>query len=134
MAMMYKQANWLLGLAGAIGGGALGYFAFHFLARDGLYAMVLPGALLGLGCGALSGGKSTALGVVCGSLALVLGIVLEWQLAPFVADDSFPYFVTHIHELTTSTLVMIALGGLFGFWFGKGREGGAWLRRRAASE
>lgn len=125
-----KTANWPLGLLGAVGGGAVGYFAFFLLARQGLYAMVLPGALLGLGCGALSGGKSNVLGVVCGLLGVLLGVVTEWRFAPFAADESFSFFVTHLKDVRTMALVMIALGGLFAFWFGKGRHGGVCKRER----
>ncbi len=65
-----KCVNWSLGLLGAIAGGAAGYLAFLALARLGLYALVLPGALVGIGCGMLSRGKSNLLGVVCGLLGL----------------------------------------------------------------
>ena len=124
MAANVKISNWLLGVVGGIVGSALGYFAFFLLARQGLYAMVLPGALLGLGCGFLSGINSNVLGIVCGLLALLLGFFTEWRFAPFVDDGSFTYFITHVHNLKSMTLIMIAVGGLFGFWFGKGRAGG----------
>ncbi|MHC4176210.1 MAG: hypothetical protein ACYSWU_01815 [Planctomycetota bacterium] len=123
-----KNANYVLGLLGAAGGGAIGYFVFFLLARQGLYAIVLPGALLGLGCGALSRGKSNLLGVVCGLLGLLLGVFIEWRFAPFVADNSLWFFVTHLDDLATIKLVMIALGGLFAFWFGRGRQPGVWKR------
>ena len=129
-----KNANWPLGLLGAVGGGAIGYFAFLLLARQGLYAMVLPGALLGLGCGALSGGKSNVLGVVCGLLGLLLGVFTEWRFAPFLADDTLWFFVTHLNDLATIKLVMIGLGGLFAFWFGKGRQPGVWKRETRAAD
>ena len=61
-----KRANWLLGLVGGAGGGVAGYFLYFWLASQGFYAIVLPGAAIGLGCGALSRGKSNALGAVCG--------------------------------------------------------------------
>jgi hypothetical protein len=124
-----KQANWLLGLVGAVGGAALGYFAFFLLARQDIYGLVLPGALLGLGCGALSAGKTNVLGIVCGVLALLLGVFTEWQFQPFIPDESFGFFITHLQDLKSITLVLIAAGGLFGFWFGRGREGGVWPRR-----
>jgi len=129
MAENVNILNWLAGIVGAIVGSAVGYFAFFVLARQGFYAMVLPGALLGLGCGFLSGFQSNALGTICGLLAVLLGLFTEWRFAPFTDDGSFAYFSTHAHDLNPVTLVMIAVGGLFAFWFGKGREGGVWLRR-----
>ena len=110
MAGRAQFTNWSLGLLGATIGGALGYLAFFFMTRQGFYPMVLPGALLGLGCGFLSGTKSTGLGILCGLLAVVLGLVIEWRFAPFRDDRSFSYFITHVQNLRTMTLVMIAVG------------------------
>jgi len=128
MAQNAKHPDWLRALGGAVGGCAVGCAAFFLLARLGIYALVLPGALLGFGCGALSGGPSNLVGIVCGALALVAGVLTEWWFAPFVVDASIGYFVTHLQDLGTTTLVSIAAGGLFGFWFGRGREGGVWPR------
>jgi hypothetical protein len=125
--------NWLLGIAGGIVGGALGYFAFFFMARQGLYALVLPGALLGLGCGFLSGIQSKTLGIGCGLAALLLGFITEWRFFPFIDDGSFTYFITHLHKLRAMTLIMIAIGGLSGFWFGMGRAGGVGPPRSESS-
>jgi hypothetical protein len=124
-----KPSNYLLGLVGAIGGGALGYFVFFLLAREGFYGMILPGALVGIGCGALSGCQSNVLGLVCCVLACALGIFTEWRYAPFNADDSFSFFVAHLHDLSRTALISMAVGGFFGYWFGRGRPGGAWLRK-----
>jgi len=117
-----KFSNWLLGLLGGIIGGTLGYFAFFELVRHELYGLMLPGSLLGLGCGLLSRFKSNALGIVCGVAAVLLALVAEWRFRPFRDDDSFAYFITHAHQLTSMTLVMIVVGALIAFWFGKGRE------------
>ena len=128
-----RDASWPLGLLGAVGGGALGYFAFFWLARQDFYALVFPGAALGLGCRLLSGGKSFGLGIVCGLLGLLLGPLTEWRFAPFVADGSLSYFLTHLSDLRPFTLMAIAAGGLLAFWFGKGRSQHPWRRRDAAT-
>jgi len=114
--------NWLRGMLGASIGGTLGYFAFFWIARQGLYALILPGTLLGWGCGYLSGIRSTTLGVICGVLALTLGVCVEWQFAPFITDNSFAYFVTHLQKLKPMTLIMIVIGGYLGFRLGTGRD------------
>ena len=114
----------VLGLVGAVVGAFLGYLLFVAIAGQGFYAIVLPGALAGVGCGALSGRKSNTLGIICGILGLAAGIVTEWRFAPFIADKSLFYFLTHIHELTRFTQVLILLGAAFAFWFGRGRKGG----------
>jgi len=109
----------LLGAAGAAAGGAAGYWLFFWITRQGLYALVLPGAGLGAGCGLLARHTSVPRGVVCGLAALLLGFYAEWKWAPFVADGSLAYFAGHLGALKPITLVMIALGGLSGYWFGK---------------
>ena len=110
--------NWKrdgLALLGALVGGALGYLAFFWLAGQGFYALVLPGALLGLG-GGLARPRSRFVPVVCGLMALVLGLIIEWRFAPFTADTSLPYFLSHVHQLKPLTLIVIAVGAAIGFW------------------
>ena len=110
-------------LTGAAVGGVLGHFLFLWIAQQGLYAMVLPGAALGLGAGALAKTRSLTCGIISGLLALALAIVTEWRLFPFARDDSFAFFITHVHGLPPIKLTMIGLGGLLAFWFGQGRTG-----------
>jgi hypothetical protein len=107
--------NNVLALGGALAGGALGYFAFFWLASQGFYALILPGALLGLGAG-LVRNRSLAVAVVCGLLATALGGFTEYRFAPFVADHGFPYFLSHLHQLRPLTLALIVVGGVIGFW------------------
>jgi hypothetical protein len=107
--------NIALVLAGALVGGLIGYFAFIWIAKQGLYALVLPGGLLGIGAG-LFRNRSIWLAVVCGILALALGLYTEWRFAPFLADNSLHYFLTHVHKLEPITLLMIGLGTLVGCW------------------
>ncbi len=116
-----KRMNLAAGLIGCLSGGAIGVMAFFMLAQQGLYALALPGALAGLGAGWVSGIQSKLLGVIAGCFALVLGILLEWKFAPFVADGSLQYFVTHLSSLRPATIGMIVMGAVFGVWFGRGR-------------
>ena len=110
------------GLAGAVIGGVLGYIAFGWILRQGFYAMVLPGGLIGLGCGVLSRGKSVFLGAVCGVGSVGLCLFLEWRFFPFVKDPSFAYFLSHLHLLRPMTWILIGVGAVIAFWFGTGRE------------
>ena len=118
-----RHTSLLLGVLGAGLGGLVGYFAFGWLARQGLYAVALPGAFLGLGCGWLIRERSLLLSVICGLAALGLGIFSEWSYMPFIADGSFRYFMAHLHLLPPIKLIMLSLGGVFGFWFSLGRKG-----------
>src|SRR5208283_756412 len=101
-------------LIGAVAGGLVGYFGFFWIARQGLYALVLPGGLLGVGA-SLFANRSTVMCIVCGLLALALGFLAEWQFAPFISDGSLSYFVTHLYQLKPITLIMIAAGAFIGF-------------------
>jgi len=104
-----------LALCGAFLGGTLGYFAFFWIASQGFYALVLPGAAVGLGAGVVAN-RSQWVAVVCGILAAALGVWTEFRFAPFRADGSFTYFVTHLQNLRPITLVLIAVGTAVGFW------------------
>ena len=121
-----QKPNWPLGLVGAVAGGILGYFLFFWLVQHRLYAMILPGAAVGLGGGLLLRGKSNLFGALCGVSGLCLGLFTEWKFAPFIDDPSFVYFITHLHKLDSCavTLIMIAAGGLIAFWLGKGSDRG----------
>jgi hypothetical protein len=105
----------LLAIAGAIVGGAIGCWVFSWLLDQGLYGLVLPGGLLGIGAG-FAKARSIFVPVVCGSAALVLGFVAEACYHPFVADHSFGFFFSHLFDLQPATFLMIALGTWIGFW------------------
>lgn len=114
-------------------GAGLGYFLFHAIVQFGLYALILPGALTGLGCGSLSRHRSIVLGTVCAVVGAIAGIIAEWQYAPFVKDGTLSYFLAHLQDLRRSTQFLIVLGSVMAFWFGLGRSGGAWLRKHASA-
>ncbi len=114
----------VLGVVGAIVGGCVGGVLFVLAMQQGFYMLALPGAAIGLSCGYLSKIRSLPLGIFCAVFAAGLGIWLEWSQRPFKSDDSFSYFVSHLHQLTPVTQIMWVIGVLFGFWFGMGRESG----------
>jgi hypothetical protein len=105
----------LVAIAGAVAGGLVGCFAFFWAARQGLYSLVLPGALVGLGAG-VSRNSSVGVSVFCGLFGLAIGFFSEWRFAPFVADEGLGYFLSHVHELRPVTLIMIAVGAAIAFW------------------
>ncbi|MBC8115531.1 MAG: hypothetical protein H7062_14190 [Candidatus Saccharimonas sp.] len=109
-----------LGLLGAAIGGCVGYFAFFWAAGQGFYALILPPALLGLTAGYFARCRSTPLAIVCALAGLALGLYTEWRFAPFRADPSLPYFLTHVHQLKPFTLLMLALGVFMCYRFALG--------------
>jgi hypothetical protein len=111
------------GIIGAVVGGYVGYLIFRWLLAKGFYALVLPGAVLGLTAGFAARGRSQPLAIMCAIGALCLAIYAEWVRAPFAKDDSLLYFVTHLHQLDGAVVkyVMIGLGMACAYWFGQGR-------------
>jgi hypothetical protein len=116
--------NLLLGLAGALAGGAVGYAAFIWIARQGFYALMLPGAAAGLGASLLVRDRSVLRGVLCGLFAVGLGLFAEWRFAPFIKDPSLGYFLAHFTDLRPITLLMIVGGGGFGYCLALGKDRG----------
>jgi hypothetical protein len=108
-----KQTLFVLG--GALVGGIVGYLAFGWILSQGFVALALPGGLLGVGAGL---GKPRTLwpAILCGLFATALGLFTDWSFFPFKADHSLAFYLLHIHQVDTITLVMIALGGAIGFW------------------
>ena len=117
-----QTKNLLAGLAGALAGGAVGCVAFIWIARQGFYALMLPGAMAGLGASLLVRDRSILRGVLCGLFAVGLGLFAECRFAPFIKDNSLAYFLAHIADLRPITLIMITVGGVFGYWLALGRE------------
>jgi hypothetical protein len=111
-------------LRGALGGavgGVLGFFVFKWLAQQGLYGMMIPGAMIGLGSAVAARGRSLLLGLLCAVAAVLLSVFAEWAVFPFRKDPSFGFFVAHVHDLPPLKLAMMALGAAFAFWLGQGR-------------
>lgn len=106
--------NNILALLAAVAGGIVGYLAFMWIAGQGLYALVLPGALVGV-CASIFKSRSRALCIVCGLLGLCFGLFTEWRFAPFISDGSLSYFLAHLHQLRPITMLMIGAGALIGF-------------------
>jgi len=118
------QGQLLIILRGVLGGaigGVVGFYVFTWLAQQGLYGMMIPGAMIGLGSALAARGRSLPLGVMCALAAIALSVFAEWAVAPFRKDPSFGFFVMHINHLPSLKLAMMALGGAFAFWLGQGR-------------
>jgi hypothetical protein len=114
-----RLLNTILSVIGAAVGGFIGYQVFFWVVDQGFYGMMIPGGLLGLGCGVLARYPSQLRGILCGLAGLALGIYTEWKFAPFVADGSFVYLLTHFHQILPVHLLMIILGAGFAYWLGK---------------
>lgn len=117
--MLGTIVSYLLGLIGAVVGGAVGVVVFQWLVGQGLYGLIIPGAMLGFGCGLLAQHRSHARGVVCGFAALLLGLYTQWRFSPLPADPGFKYLALHVYDLAPITQIMLGVGALFGYWLGK---------------
>jgi hypothetical protein len=105
----------VLALCCASLGGAIGYLGFRFLLTRGMYAIILPGGLLGLAAGIFRN-HSPLVAIVCALLAVTAGVLAEHSVAPFVADGSLSYLLMHVVDLQPLTQVSILVGGFIGFW------------------
>jgi hypothetical protein len=117
--MINRVMSTTLGVIGGIVGGVFGYVLFFWIIKQGFYALVLPGASVGLGCGLLARHPSVPRGVACAIAAVALGLYTEWKYMAFVADDRFSYLVTHFYQLRPITLIMIGLGTALAYYLGK---------------
>jgi hypothetical protein len=103
-------------IIGAILGGVLGFFATGWLARQGLYSVILPGALMGLGTLPGKGYQGAFIPFLLGPLGVVAVYLAEWHYFPFIKDDSLSYFAQHLSSLKPITHVLALLGGFIAFW------------------
>lgn len=113
-----------LALLAAAAGGAVGYYAFFWIAQQGFYAIMLPPALVGLAAGYVMTSRSQPLAIVCCIAGLALGLFTEWKFAPFRLDNSWSYFLTHVHQLKPVTLLMLVIGAVASYRFALGRDRG----------
>src|SRR5262245_57015930 len=113
---------YLRGTAGAVAGVVIGYFVFQWMLGQGFHALMLPGTLLGLGFGWLSGRKLWPAAVACFVAGTAAGVFTEWRFRPFRVDEGLGYFLRNLTSLPSATLVIMLLGGLLGGWFGLGRD------------
>ena len=113
---------WALGIVGSVLGGLAGWFIYFWIYGMGFYALALPGAMVGWGFAALARRPMILGGVFCAVVAFFLSTACEWKESPFTVDESYSYFLTHIHEVDSPmTLILIGLGVALAFWFGRGR-------------
>jgi hypothetical protein len=117
--MVNRVLSTTLGVVGGIVGGVFGYVLFFWIVKQGFYALVLPGASVGLGCGLLARHRSVIRGVACALAALALGLYTEWKFAPFVVDNRFGYMALHFYDLRPITLIMIGLGAALAYYLGR---------------
>ena len=116
--MINRVMSTTLGVIGGIVGGVFGFVLFFWIVKQGFYAMVLPGASVGLGCGLLARHPSVPRGLACALAALMLGLYTEWVYAPF-GDDRFIYLAGHFYQLRPITLIMIGLGTALAYYLGR---------------
>ena len=113
----------ILGFGGAILGASLGFTFFTLLIKYvGIYAMAVPGLLVGLGCGFCLPRRSLILGIVCAIIAAATMIFAEWWNFPFLKDESLGFFLQNLGELSRLFWFSLILGSGLAFWFGQGNE------------
>ncbi len=112
---------WVRGLIGAAAGAAIGSFTYFQLLNQGWDGLAIPGALTGLGFGLLSRRSFLSAGFVCALLGLVVMLWCQWQSLINFKDQEIGEFIELIPNLNNGTKVMLAVGTVMAFWFGRGR-------------
>ncbi len=114
--------GYVTGLLGAILGGILGGYLAYQAWMQGFYALVLPGALVGLGCGMLSWTNSNLRGVLSAVLAALAGLLSEWLICFLPAEKTLDNFIGFLKQMTNEpriTQIFLTLGAILGFWWGR---------------
>jgi fructose-specific phosphotransferase system IIC component len=121
------------GLVAGCVGGVIGFFVFDWIRQQGFFAPVIPGALAGLACGFCSVDHSKVRGILCALIAFAAGMTSYWLRfsPPFETDGSLLDLIKNCYQLNPVTQIMLALGTVLGFWWG--RETTSPLRHRFAS-
>jgi len=119
--MTPENKSLILGLIGALAGGLAGYYGFFWMVSQGFFSPILPGAFLGLGAGLCVRHRSNLLGAICGIAAIGIGIFTQWRaVVRGGGEESFADYVRYAYSEPPVTLIMIALGGFFGYRFALG--------------
>jgi len=79
--MLNKVTARILGLAGALIGGAIGYWCVGLLARQGIHAIVLPAALPGVIAGVISKERSIGWALLYAIIGVVAALVTECRFS-----------------------------------------------------
>jgi fumarate reductase subunit D len=72
-----------------------------------------------LGCGYAAGKKSYWLGAIAAVVALVAGVLIEWDV---FYNEPLGRFLSLLHTLKPIKHLMHLLGIVAAFWFGMGRD------------
>lgn len=103
-------------LTGALLGAVLGHAVFVWLAKShGAFGFAIPGVLVGIGA-SFHRDAPGWVAALCGVIGLVAGAYSTWTLMPFIADDGFGYFITHLHQLPAFQSGLILVGAGVAFW------------------
>ena len=98
---------------------------FQWIYDHGFYGMMIPGALLGLGCGLLAQHASQIRGVLCALAGLGLGLFTEWRFRPFMADEQPSLLPEEITSARTCDLADDCRRSFFCILARKGRRASA---------
>lgn len=110
--------NLALGIVGGIAGGFAGGLICKFLADQGFYGVILPGALVGLGFALAARKGHFGFGAVSGVLGLLAGLLTQWKV--YSDEPSFFKLVGELKDYSIVTWIMLGLGAVLAFTIGKG--------------
>lgn len=119
----FPTARLVRGIFGGIAGGLLGGLACKLLAGQGLYAVAIPGGLVGIGFLLAARHRHIVFGFVSGLLGLLAGLLTQWQV--YSNEPSFFNLVIDLKDYHSATWIMIGLGTIMAFVIGLGSPSNA---------
>jgi hypothetical protein len=121
MTVLERIVTIVVEVIGAVVGGAIGFFTFGWMVQRGVYAGLLPGGLLGLGCAVVARRPSLARGILCGIAGLALSVFAESWYMNFTArgHETLLYYFNHLQDVSHVDWLFVAVGTLLAFWIGK---------------
>lgn len=107
---------------GAVVGALVGVVAHWALVQAGYHMSGMAGIGLALGVSTAARTPSLGWAFATAALALVLSLLVDWWLRPFLVDRSLGYFLGHLGELSRLSQASLLVAAGLGFWFGRGRR------------
>jgi hypothetical protein len=100
---------------GGIVGGVIGFYIFHWAVRQGFFALIVPGAMVGMIAGFGIGSRSQPFAIACGVAGLAVGLFTQWTFVNRAVTMDLMEFLMKIKDQKPLTLIMLVLGTFFSY-------------------
>ena len=116
----YPIKNLIFGLIGAAIGAVVGYYLTDYARQQGLVALVIPGAAVGLGFGLAARWRHFSFGIIGAVLALTASLFTHWK-AFFKEGVTLSEYFGQLGTESPIIWLMLACGVWLGYSWAHGR-------------